>query len=73
MGKFIIDYDEEIDVCRVMELIFMVVGDGKISETNKGVKHYCWVTKFSDCTVITREKKEGQTSDSFIVRKNDGK
>lgn len=46
-----------------------VVHQGKISQTTKDVKHYCWVVKFcgSNVVVSTRIKKKGQTSDSFMV------
>jgi hypothetical protein len=68
VAKIIINYDDSIDPDRVMELVFMVITEGKISES-AGIPHYCWVTTFHDCIVYTLRKKHSKLTDSFKVVK----
>ena len=70
MGRIIIDFDESTTPDRVLDRVRLVVLQGKISKTTKGIKHYCWHTSFrGGFEVSVRVKKKGQTSDSFIVWK----
>lgn len=46
-----------------------VIEDGRVSEA-RGIKHYCWITKFAGITVYTRDKKTKTSADSFIVLPN---
>jgi len=66
--KAIVNYDGMV-LDEALLAVREVVKCGRVSESSTG-KHYCWVTTFTDGTVvITREKKRNQSSDSFVVRK----
>ena len=69
MKKIIIEFDESMSAGAALARVRVVVQRGKISEA-AGVLHYCWHTSFNDGThVLTRRKKRGQKSDSFVVMK----
>ncbi len=69
-GRIIIDFDgESITETVALDRVLAVVREGRISETAKGVEHFCWHTSFRDGTEVSaRKKKKRQQSDSFMVR-----
>lgn len=70
MGRIIIDYDDRFRPEAVLDAVAGVVEGGRISCCSTG-DHFCWVTvyKIPKMRVITRQRKQGQKSDSFIVEK----
>ena len=72
MPRIIIDHEERITPARALELVTRVVNGGLVSKCSTG-HHYCWITRFSSVLfgsiiVATRKRKQGQDSDSFLVR-----
>lgn len=69
-GCIIIDFEgegitEEVALSRVLSVVKL----GRIEETTKGTKNFCWHTSFKDGTEVSvRVKKKGQQSDSFTVK-----
>ena len=70
MGRIIIDHPDDVKPDFALTLVEFVIREGRVSECSTG-KHYCWVTefKFDKVRVISRQRKKGQTSDSFIVER----
>ncbi len=67
-AKIIVGIEDDTPIHQALECVLQVVSDGRISETSKGVKHFCWHTHFRNGVhVYTRTKKNNQTSDSFGV------
>jgi hypothetical protein len=79
MPRIIVDIQSDMPADEALRLVAEVVQEGHVSESATG-PHYCWVTKFginepifgvvkgNERIVITRQRKRGQKSDSFIVR-----
>lgn len=68
-NRIIIDVQDNTSLDHVLDAVRLVILNGKISKTTKGVKHFCWVTTFRNGIVVyTRHKKKNQKSDSFLVR-----
>ncbi len=69
-NRIIIDIQDDTPIHQALDCVKQVVYSGRISETTKGIKHFCWCSTFqSGITVLTRIKKKDQTSDSFVVYK----
>jgi len=69
VGRIIVDFPENLPPDLALKMVEYAVGEGKISIAS-GVPHYCWVISFSSGWMVhARRKKKGQTSDSFMVRK----
>lgn len=72
MSRLIIDYPADIDTIDASDYVREVIRMGKIS-VSAGVPCFCWVTRLAGLCederiiVRTRRKKKGQTSDSFLV------
>jgi len=77
--RIIVDIKDDIDPALALDALKQVVKEGKISEA-AGVNHYCWATLFRydydppsngyyKIVVATRRKKKEQTSESFVVYK----
>lgn len=67
-GKIIIKFDNGIDEIQALSNVLRVIQEGRVSKTSKGVKHFCWSTRFCNgICVFVGVKKKNQTSDSFRV------
>lgn len=66
-----IDIRDGISDELALDLVSMVVRNGKVSEDSKGKKYYCWITTFNvngeEIVVYTRENRK---NDCFVVYKN---
>lgn len=53
-----------------LTLVKDVISGGKVS-VGRGIKHFCWASKFSSGhTVWVRQKKTKNSADSFVVYKD---
>lgn len=67
--KIIIDNKGDISEIDAISYIVAVIKQGRISEA-KGIKHFCWLSRFADNIVVaTRQKKSINSPDSFVVYK----
>jgi hypothetical protein len=84
MARLIIDFPDDLHCKEALDLVSRVVAQGRvcrISKADKARDHFCWLTTFKENSVfnickkeiqvITRRKKLGQTSDSFIIRRSE--
>ncbi len=73
MSRVIIDCDDEIDLEDGIRRVLRVVAEGRVSEAG-GVKHFCWVTTWTDgVCVFVRRKRSKSAADSFRVSKRNEK
>ena len=69
MKKLIINIDDSVTDLESLEVVHIVIGKGKVSKA-RGIKHYCWITKFHNGTTVSvRDKKTEKSADSFCVYK----
>ena len=65
-----IDIRDGISDELALDLVSLVVRNGKVSEDSKGKKYYCWITIFNidneEIAVYTRENRK---NDCFVVYK----
>lgn len=65
-----IDIRDGISDELALDLVSLVVRNGKVSEDSKGKKYYCWITTFNvngeEIVVYTRENRK---NDCFVVYK----
>lgn len=65
-----IDIRDGISDELALDLVSLVVREGKVSQDSKGKKYYCWVTIFNikgeEIAVYTRENRK---NDCFVVYK----
>lgn len=66
--RLIIDYPDDMLPSDAITLVKCVVAEGRVSETQKGVKHFCWLTRFANGnTVLSRRKSTAKSADSFRI------
>jgi hypothetical protein len=69
MKRIIIDYDDaHFTPVEALRRVFAVATRGYESKGRRGIDHFCWVSTFSDDSVVSiREKKHAGAADSFVV------
>lgn len=68
--KIIIEVQGKISPTDALQYVKLVMERGKISDS-RGIKHYCWASRYNDGTVVaTRTKRNKNSADSFVVYKS---
>ncbi len=66
--RIIIDIEDGISPSVATAHVGMTIHQGRISENTAGVKHYCWLTAFTNGLVVSvRRKRTPDAADSFRV------
>jgi len=69
-NRIIINIQGKISEEDAIRHVSQVIQEGRVSEAG-GVKHYCWMTTWSNgIRVATNRKNKGQKSDSFVIWKS---
>lgn len=62
-----IEIEDGIEPQKALDFVRCVIGQGKISEGERGKKYYCWATTFNDGIVVfTRQYRK---NDCFLVKR----
>jgi len=65
--RIIINFTDDIEIKDVLVRVLEVINGGKVSQTGNGIKHYCWLTSWTDGVAVSTNRKKNENSESFTA------